>query len=471
MSSSIRSTQGTGRFDTVRSRLRQGFSLAARHPPRIGTALAVAAGGVASLAPGLLPRTAGAQAILSALLVVVALAIAGLARIVLRWRGIDVNGRWGRYRWWVAGVGVVALTGAAVHANYWQNRLRAAMNFPGVGPGYWVQCLLGAVVVVALAIGVVRGLRWTVRRLGRMRSVGLGVLAVLATQFAVVPALVQWREQAYAAANAELEPDVVQPVSYSRSGSTGSAVSWPSLGAQGRRFVAGQPQRGVRVYVGLESAPDLDSRVALAISELERSGGLRRSNLVVVVPTGSGWIDGQAAEGLDRRFGGDVALVGLQYSEAPSWATFVFGRAAAERSARALFTAVEHRLAALPDPPHLYVYGQSLGATAGSAIFADDADQRHRVCAALWAGPPANQVHRTRATVLANSSDPVVRWSPELLWRAPDLTDTRPDAPQPRWLPVISFLQTSADLLAALTPAPGHGHRYGIDQGTALGGC
>jgi uncharacterized membrane protein len=211
--------------------------------------------------------------------------------------------------------------------------------------------------------------------------------------------------------------------------------------------------------------------VALAIRELERSGGFDRSNIVVAVPTGSGWIDANAVSGFYQRFGGDVALVGMQYSYAPSWATFLFGRNEAVAYARTLFTAVENRIRTLDPKPELYVYGQSLGAIGGSSIFTDDADQDRRTCAALWAGPPAGQVHRTGATVLANSSDPVVHWSPSLLWRAPDLTGVRVDAPVPQWLPIVSFLQTSADLLVALNAPPGHGHRYGTDQGTALGSC
>ncbi|MBF6173648.1 alpha/beta-hydrolase family protein [Nocardia blacklockiae] len=442
-----------------------------RTPPRIGTSLAVTLGAAASLSPGLLPRTATAQAILTGLLVSLALAVAGVLRAVTRRRGFDINRALAGARTPVALVGTLVVLGAIVRAQQWQNELRAAMGVPAVAAGHWVRCALGAALLAAILVGTVRGLRWVFRRLGRTRTVGIAVVAALAAQFVLLPAVVDWRRAADAAANATVDPALVQPVSITRSGSTESAVGWGSLGAEGRKFVAGPASRAVRLYVGLNSAPDLDSRVALAIRELERSGGLNRSHLVVTVPTGSGWIDARAAEGLEERFAGDVALVGLQYSEAPSWATFVFGRRAAEQSARALFTAVEQRLATLAHKPRLYVYGQSLGATAGSAIFADETEQRSRVCAALWAGPPAGRVHRAGATVLANSSDPVVHWSPELLWRAPDLTGTRTDAPRPHWLPVLGFVQTTADLLTALSPPPGHGHRYGADQGTALGDC
>ncbi|WP_319943531.1 alpha/beta-hydrolase family protein [Nocardia aurantia] len=438
--------------------------------PRIGTSAAVAVGVVVSLAPGLLPRTSTAQGLLTGLLVAVSLAFAGGVRKVLS-RYMSGGGVSDRWRGPAVAVGVVAVGAAVAHAQHWQNALRAAMGLPDIDGWYWPRCLSGAALDVGLLAGIGLGVRWVWRRLGPARGVGLVVVAVLAAQFVLLPTVAQWRQSAYAAANAAMDPAVVQPVSSARSGSAVSAVSWPSLGAEGRKFVAGAPNRSVRVYVGLESAADLNARVELAIRELERSGGLTRGNLVVVVPTGSGWIDARAAAGLDERFAGDVALVGLQYSEAPSWATFVFGRKAAETSARALFAAVERRLDELPVRPKLYVYGQSLGAAAGSAVFGGNAEQVRRICAAVWAGPPANRVHRASATVLANSSDPVVRWSPRLLWHAPDLAGTRLDAPLPQWLPVISFVQTSVDLLGALGPTPGHGHRYGTDQGTAMGSC
>ncbi|MFE5287251.1 alpha/beta-hydrolase family protein [Nocardia sp. NPDC056611] len=430
----------------------------------------MAGGTLVSLAPGLLPRTPSAQAIVTALLVLIGLAVAGIVRLVLRWTrfGVERLVRW-RVPVAVAGTGLVG--GAMGYAEHWQNSLRNAMGVGGIGPGYWVQWLAWTVPIVAVVVGLAHGVRWVVRRLGRARSIAAGVALGVAAQLMVVPSVVEWRRAAYAAADSFVDPALVQPDSPTRSGSPVSMASWPSLGAQGRRFVAGTPARAVRVYVGLNSAAGLEARVALAVRELERTGGFERRNLVVTVPTGSGWIDSDAAKGLDARFGGDVALVGLQYSDAPSWVTFVFGRDAAEESARALFRAVEQRISTLPDPPKLYIYGQSLGALGGSAVFTDDADLDRRTCGALWAGPPGGQVRHGRAAVLANASDPVVRWSPSLLWRAPDLAGTRPDAPVPPWFPVVSFLQTSADLLGALDAPAGHGHRYGVDQGTVLPGC
>ncbi|MGW4773926.1 alpha/beta-hydrolase family protein [Nocardia sp. NPDC004278] len=439
--------------------------------PRIGTTLGIGLGTAISLAPGLLPRTPSAQAVLTGLLAAVALGIAGVLRFTLRYWDFDINRRLIRCRRPLLGLTAIAILGTAANASHWQNQLRTAMDTAPIGPGYWLHWAVMSAVIVGTVTGIARVTRWIARQLGWARGIAVTAVAASVLYLIGVPAVVDWRRSAYATANATIDPELVQPVSYTRSGSAESAISWPSLGAEGRKFVSGSPAGPVRVYVGLDSAPDLDSRVALAIGELERSGGLERSNIVLAVPTGSGWIDANAVRGFYERFGGDVALVGMQYSYAPSWVTFLFGRDDAIASARALFAAVQRRIGTLEYKPRLYVYGQSLGALGGSSIFTDDADQDRRTCAALWAGPPAGQVHHAGATVLANSSDPVVHWSPSLLWRAPELRDVRVDAPVPQWLPVVSFLQTSADLLAALHAPPGHGHRYGADQGTAMGTC
>ncbi|RBO96882.1 alpha/beta-hydrolase family protein [Nocardia puris] len=439
--------------------------------PRVGTTLGAGAGVLISLAPGLLPRTPSAQGVLAGLLVALALGVVGVVRVALGRRGVALGQRVRHWRKPLALAAAVVVLTAAWRAGMWQNELRAAMGAAPIAANYWLIGALVASVVAGLLVGLSAAVRAGARRLGLLRSVVAALLVAAMSAFVLAPALAGWRQQSYAASNALFDDGVAQPVSFTKSGSAESEVSWDSLGVQGRRFVTGGPEGPVRVYVGMDSAPDLDSRVALVVRELERSGGLTRSNIVVAIPTGSGWIDANAVTGFAERFAGDVAVVGMQYSYAPSWVGFAFGRDEAVEAARALFTAVERRVASMDAPPKLFVYGQSLGASGGGAVFADAADQDRRTCAALWAGPPANDAPRAGATILSNSSDPVVHWSPALLWRAPDLTGVRRDAPLPPWLPGVSFVQTTADLLAALDAPPGHGHRYGTDQGTALGDC
>ncbi|GGL38455.1 alpha/beta-hydrolase family protein [Nocardia jinanensis] len=448
-------------------------ALLPRYRPPVATTLAVAAGTAVSLAPGLLPRTAAAQSVLTALMVALALCLVQFARFVVRHITGHIPARTERTRRVVYAAAAAGVLGAVVYAELWQHTLRIAMDVAPTGPGYWLSWAFGATLLTTVIVTAVRGCGRLLRRIGWSRTLVMAVVAGLPLALFAVPAAVSWGDRTYAAANAAADPGLVRPVTVSRSGSAESMVSWSTLGREGQRFVTGGPPSGVQVYVGLRSAPDLASRAALAVRELERAGGFDRAHLVVAVPTGSGWVDARALRGFGARFNGDVAVVALQYSYAPSWVTFLFGRDAATASARALFTAVEQRIATMEDPPRLHLYGQSLGALGGSAVFAGAAEQNRRVCSALWAGMPGGGGPEpgARTTVLANTSDPVVHWSLDLLWRPPDLTATHRDAPTPPWLPVVSFLQTTADLLGSLGAPPGHGHRYDTDQGTALPGC
>lgn len=484
----------------------------------VGVVLAVAAGTIFSLAPGLLPRTVATQAVLTTVVVVTLL---GITRIVgsLRRRndssrpprhpalhsvgrpgpevairdqrpalsGQQADGRASGARGpRAAGVGnrvdtkraggppmrrsviaaaVVGVVTAVGYAARWQNTLRDAMGVARIGPEYWVGWAAGSAALTIVVVAAGSGTVLWLRRIGWFRGVVTAVVALLPVAFFAIPGV--------AAAGSSSDTGLARPAAATRSGSAGSLVGWASLGREGQRFVTTGPSGAVRVYVGLRSAPDLASRVALAVRELDRTGGFDRSHLVVAVPTGSGWVDARALRGFTTRFGADVAVAALQYSQLPSWATFLVGRDSAATAARALFTAVEEHAATLPNPPRLYLYGQSLGAFGGSAVFAGAAEQNRRACSVLWAGLPGGGGREpgARTAVLANTSDPVVHWSPDLLWRPPDLTDARRDAPVPPWLPVVSFVQTTADLLGALAAPPGHGHRYDEDQGTALPTC
>ncbi|BCN44960.1 alpha/beta hydrolase [Prescottella equi] len=431
--------------------------------PRVATTAAVTSGAVASLAPSLLPRGPVVQGVLTGILAVLGW---GVVTTVRRLRSVHPAPHRD------ARLVALVLAGAAVvwsvgTANHWQNAVRAAMSAPPVGAGHWAEVAVWAGITGLALFAVARGIRGVARRLGLLRGAALALAAGTVLIAGAAPAAADAAAQHFRNTSGRIDPTLAP-------GDPDSLVPWSTLGAEGRRFVAGiSDPRSVRTYVGLDSAPEPGARARLAVAELERAGGLRRAHVVVAVPTGSGWIDGEAARGLERRFAGDVAIVGMQYSYAPSWATFVFGRADAEASARALFAAVAARIGELPatERPALHVYGQSLGSIGGSAIFDDVADQRARTCSVLWAGPPAGSVRTDDATVLANSSDPVVWWSPALLTRAPDLTHARVDAPVPQWIPVVSFLQTGIDLVFALNAPSGHGHRYGDDQGLAMRDC
>lgn len=430
--------------------------------PRVGTSVAVAGGTAFSLTPSLLPRAAAVQGILTGVLIA---ALWGLTALAGRLRPSAPTAPAPRMVGTIA-AGVV-VTWAAAAANHWQNSLRAAMSLPPIGPAHWAAVGFWAVAVCLVCFGVTRGAVAAARRLGVLRGTALAAVLTSVMWLVAAPAAASTAAQHFRTTSSVVDPSLVAP-------EADSVVPWTSLGAEGRRFVAGASYpNSVRTYVGLDSAPDVDARAALAVRELDRAGGFARGHLVVAVPTGSGWIDGEAARGIEQRFGGDVAIVGQQYSYAPSWWTFLFGRADAESSARALFAAVSQHVSAMPAAtrPALHVYGQSLGSIGGSAIFDSDPAARPATCSVLWAGPPAGAVDVDGAAVLANVSDPVVWWSPALATSPPDLSRTRVDAPVPQWIPFATFVQTTVDLVFALGAPTGHGHVYGIDQGLSLPGC
>ncbi|NMM88328.1 hypothetical protein B2J88_28930 [Rhodococcus sp. SRB_17] len=414
--------------------------------PRVSTSLAVASMSVVSLAPGLLPRSALLQGVSSGLLVAVGLlvmwAFSAISRKVTPER---VKARFDERSWClgVFGVGTAATSVATFAAAGWQNSLRAAMSAPSIGILYWAEAGCVAALTVLILGLVASGTRRILRRLGFARTVTTASLCIFGLHLA------------YASINP--------------AGAVHTAASQSSM-SEGQKFLA-SGTHSVRVYADLDSAPDASSRAALAVDELDRVGGFARSSVVVAIPTGSGWIDTHAVDGIEQRFGSNVAIVGQQYSAAPSWAAFLFQRSDAEESARALFTAVGTHIAAMPmaERPDLYLYGQSLGAVGGSAALS--ATNPTPPCDVLWAGPPAGATVLDGVTVLANTSDPVVWWSPDLVTQRPDLSRAAADAPTPPWIPVVSFLQTSIDMLASLDVPAGHGHRYGTQQGTELASC
>ena len=318
-------------------------------------------------------------------------------------------------------------------------------------------------------------------------------------------------------------PGVRQPVSPDMSGGPGSLVTWDSLGKEGRTFTgtaptvpqlsafSGKPaSRPIRVYVGLDTAATPQAQAALAVRELERTGAFDRPVLAVLGTTGTGWVDPSIARSLEYMYNGASALVALQYSYLPSWVSFLVDRDKAAATGRALFDAVRAKWATLPEAhrPRLLISGESLGTYELEGAFDGLSDMAARSDGALFVGPPdANPIWNAltrgrepgspvwrpvyqngetarfaqypgdlarppdpwpypRVVYLQNASDPVVWWSPKLLWhkptwlavpRAPDIN------PQMNWFPLVTFWQVLVDMTAAQSVPTGHGHRYGAN--------
>jgi uncharacterized membrane protein len=324
----------------------------------------------------------------------------------------------------------------------------------------------------------------------------------------------------FEAVNNEQDPENPAPTSKLRSGGPDSLVKWASLGHQGRVFVANGPTveelsafngapatEPIRVYAGLESAGDKKAIAEMAAAELERTGGLNRKVVAVATTTGTGWINEAEAESLEYMFNGDSAIVSMQYSFLPSWLSFLVDKENARQAGQDLFEAVDKRVRAMPEGkrPKLVVFGESLGSFGGEAPFLSPNNIEARTDGALFSGPTFNntmwedvttnrdegspewlpiyaQGHNfrfaaragnlgrpddpwgnPRVVYLQHASDPIAWWNPDLLFQKPDwLSEPRGyDVPSDmEWIPVVTFLQVSADMAVAVDVPDGHGHRY-----------
>ncbi|TDP39512.1 alpha/beta hydrolase [Nocardia ignorata] len=354
----------------------------------------------------------------------------------------------------------------------------------------------------------------------------LGVLivvigAVLLFNGVLAKAFFTVANSAFSARNSHTSAHAIQPTLPERSGSPGSLAAWETLGSEGRWFVSnaptalaisqvtGKPAREpIRVYAGLESADGFEAQTDLAVAELERTKAFDRKVLVVISTTGTGWVDSTSAESVELMFGGDSALVATQYSYLPSALSFLSDRDKSMSMGRMLFDKVYERWSTLPENarPKLLVYGESLGSQGSEGAFSGLADIRNRTDGVLWVGPPnsnrlwsefvarrdpgtdeitpifadglsvrfaasADQLARPsdkwtdpRIVYLQHASDPVVWWSPDLLFSRPDwLGEKRgPDvSPAMSWYPIVTFWQVAADLPRAQSVSNGHGHNYG----------
>ncbi len=426
-----------------------------------------------------------------------------------------------------------------VPAAAWQRQVSALMGIEGPGTLGYFRTLLIAAAVSALVIGAARILRDAIRLLARVLIrrwrindevalfVGTIIVVVLLVTLinGVLPrGFVVAGNRMFQPQNSTTAPGAEQPTEPERSGSPESFAPWDTLGYQGRSFVAGGPDAAqleqingvpakepIRVYAGLQTADTEAGRMAVVLSELQRTGAFDRKVLVVIPTTGTGWVTPEAARSIETMYNGDTALVAVQYSYLPSWVSFLADRQKSMRSGRLLIDTVHERWAQLPPEhrPRLLIYGESLGAMAGQAAFGFLPDvSRMGFDGVLWVGPPnASPLWRaliarrdpgstevdprydngrtvrfsqaiepadvvrataapwdgTRVLFLQHPSDPIVWWSPDLLFARPDWLTEPPGADRTasmRWYPIITFWQVSADLTNAVGMPPGHGHNY-----------
>ncbi|TVR65668.1 MAG: hypothetical protein EA422_03525, partial [Gemmatimonadales bacterium] len=315
--------------------------------------------------------------------------------------------------------------------------------------------------------------------------------------------------------------ELVRPASPLRSGSPASQVAWEALGRQGRVFVSSGPDATeiqaiaggpaldpIRVYVGLAAAESPAERARMVMEELHRTGAFQRSVLLLVTPTGTGWIDPGAIQPMEYLTRGDIATVAAQYSYLSSPLALLAEGAYGAEMARALFLEVYEYWTGLSphERPRLYLQGVSLGSLNSSLSFdLQDilADPFHGV---LWSGPPFRSEawqravrdrdpasppwlprHRDgrvvrfmnqhgglddfdgpwgplRIAYLQYASDPITFFSVDSFFQRPEwLEEPRgPDVlPELRWYPVVTMLQFAADMMVGDAP-PGFGHTFAV---------
>lgn len=488
----------------------------------------------ASFTPSLIPRTALTQAVVSGLSLSVGYGLGAAAAWVWCYLELPVPGTVCR-RWIVAANSVTcaAMVGMGLwQASEWQNDISRLMQLPE-RKGQLFESALFALVVFAALVLLAGLFRWTLRvvfvRLKphvprRVAKVGAFAAAFLLF-WLLVNGLVfrigmRAADMSFQQIDALKDEGIDKPLHPQKTGSSESLIRWATLGRAGRQFVAGGPTREqiaafsgadalepIRVYVGLNSAETVRDRVLLALEELKRVHGFERSVLVIVTPTGRGWIDPAAMDTLEYLHAGDVASVAVQYSYLPSWLSLLVEPSYGIETARELFLAVYGYWTKLPHTarPRLYLFGLSLG-TLNSDLSADLFDiVADPFQGALWSGPPFNS--RTwrfatqnkapgspawlprfrdssiirftnqenaldipgaswgpiRIVYLQYASDAITFFDPTILYRRPEWLDEPrgPDVSRRfRWFPVVTMLQLAVDMMASPSSPMGYGHVY-----------
>lgn len=375
--------------------------------------------------------------------------------------------------------------------------------------------------------GVYRWLAHLLNRwIGRRAAVAVGWLTVAVLVYAVITGLllqglVSVANSAFSVRDTTTAEGVHQPATSLRSGGRDSLVPWGTLGYQGRNFTGEGPTvsdlekftgqaavEPIRAYAGLASASEAETRATLAVRDLQRAGGFERKNLLVVTTTGSGWVDPALVDTFEYLTGGDCATVAIQYSYLPSWLSYLVDQSKAREAGRVLFDVVYGVWSRLPQDqrPRLFVAGESLGSFGGEAAFSGEYDMHNRTAGVLFAGPPnfnalfreftdhrdpgspeVQPVYRdgrivrfagepatgippesqpwagSRILYMMHPSDPIVWWSPHLVFSPPDWL-TEPHGSDVLssmvWMPFVTFWQVTADLPFATGVPEGHGHKY-----------
>jgi len=487
-----------------------------------------------SLTPSLVPRPFAVQGLLSGLSLAAGYGI-GVAGLWL-WRYLQLpvlaGGAARTAKLVAASVCALIVIVFLWQASIWQNSLRALMGMEQTAAVQPVVLALLAALVFAVVLAIARLFRTLFRALSRKLqrllprrlSYLLGVAFAALVFWAVIDGillktLLRVADRSFQQLDALIAQPPRRRGEPAQTGSAESLIDWEDLGRQGRLFVASGPTAAdlgsffgtpmpapIRVYVGLNSADTVEERSRLALEELKRVGGFDRSLLVLVTPTGTGWVDAGSQDTVEYLHRGDVATVAAQYSYLNSPLTLMTDGGYGAEAARTLFAEIYGHWRTLPKAtrPRLFLQGLSLGSLNSALSF--DAfdiidDPFH---GALWSGPPfrnhawsAVTAQRDpgspawlprfrdgavvrfmnqdggladrgtpwgafRIAFLQYASDPITFFNSAYAWREPDWMKAPrgPDvSPDLRWFPVVTMFQLAADMMVGTAPV-GYGHSF-----------
>ena len=489
----------------------------------------------ASLTPSLTPRITVAQAVLSGLCLAAGYGLGVLLRWLWGYLEVPVAGHDGaprRRRIVLAACAVLAAV-ALWRSQHWENIVRALMGLEPAGPARIVGVAAGAIVVAVLVVVVGRmallavraivGLveRRVPRRIARVAGAIGGVMLLFGLANGVVfAALLDMLDASYRQADALIPPDMPPPTAADSPGSAQSLVAWDQLGRMGRRYVDARPTAAdiaafagpsakapLRVYAGLPTGDTPEARAKLALEELKRVGGFERKALILITPTGTGWVDPSGIDGIEYLYRGDVASVAVQYSYLSSPLTLFLDPDTGGLTARALFREVYGHWRTLPRErrPKLFLHGLSLGALNSERSFELFELLGDPFDGAVWSGPPFAAARWASLTAARNPGTPV--WLPQFrdgafvrfmnqdgsptpaetplgpmrlvylqygsdavtffdrngFFREPELLHRPrpPDvSPAMRWYPVVTMMQMAMDTSLSMSAPMGFGHVY-----------
>lgn len=487
----------------------------------------------ASLTPSLTPRPPLMLGVVAGASFAMGYLFALILRKIWIWLGLKLPMISARTLRLVSGAALILAVGFLWFSIEWQNDVRAHIAMAPHSRWELIKTAIVALGTFLLLYLVGRAIWWlfgrVTRRLDRFLprrvSILLGGGLALILSWMVVNGVIfrtglHLMDASYRELDARIESNIAAPTQPNSTGGPGSLINWGGLGRQGRIYIASAPSQAdiaaltgapaaqpIRVYAGLNSADSPDERARLALAELKRVGGFERPVLVVIAPTGTGWVDAAAIDTLEYLHHGQIASVAMQYSYLSSWLSLLVEPEYGVESARALFRHVYAHWKTLPAEtrPKLYLHGLSLGALGSQASLNLFDVLDDPINGALWSGPPfpstlwkqttrermpdspvwlprfrnSSTVRFTnqgdhlsipgaewgqmRIVYLQYGSDAITFFEPSAFFQQPEwMIGTRaPDvSPGFRWVPGVTFLQLLVDMVTGMNTPPGFGHVF-----------